>query len=94
MSPGVTMASPLGSVNIPLNPDIWTDYTIALANSATLANTKAALDASGRAQASFNIPKVNLPSAIGLVFYHAYLVYDAKHNFYMASNPVTLLLVK
>ena len=33
-------------------------------------------------------------STIGLVFYHAYLVYDAKNNFYMASNPVPLKLVK
>ncbi len=41
-----------------------------------------------------NIPKVNLPSAIGLAFYHAYLVYAAKNNFYMASNPVPLKLVK
>ncbi len=36
----------------------------------------------------------NLPSAIGLVFHHAYLVYDAKGNLYMASNPVPLKLVK
>ncbi len=57
-------------------------------------NTKATLDASGRAQASFNIPKVNLPSAIGLVFHHAYLVYDANNIIYMASNPVPLTLVK
>ncbi len=28
------------------------------------------------------------------VFYHAYLVYDANNNFYMASNPVPLRLVK
>ncbi len=37
---------------------------------------------------------VNSPSAIGLVFYHVYLVYDAKNNFYLASNPVPLTLVK
>jgi len=29
-----------------------------------------------------------------LVFHHAYLVYDASNNFYMASKPVTLKLVK
>jgi hypothetical protein len=92
--PGVTLASAIGLVSIPLNPDFWTDITIALPNTATLSNTKAALDASGRAQASFNIPQVNIPSAIGVVFYHAYLVYDPKNNFYMASNPVTLTLVK
>ncbi|MHC4896955.1 MAG: DUF7948 domain-containing protein [Planctomycetota bacterium] len=93
-TPGITLASAIGAVHIPLNPDIWTDYTIGLANTATLSNTKATLDASGTAQAAFNIPKVNLPGAIGVVFYHAYLVYDAKNNFYMASNPVPLKLVK
>ena len=40
------------------------------------------------------MPKASLPSAIGLVFHHAYLVYDAKNNFYMASNAVPLQLVK
>ncbi len=28
-----------------------------------------------------------IPSAIGLVLHHAYLVYDASNNFYWASNP-------
>ena len=93
-TPGVNLASAIGSVNIPLNPDFWTDITIALSNTATLANTKATLDASGRAQAAFNIPRVTDARAIGVVFYHAYLVYDAKNNLYMASNPVTLKLVK
>ena len=83
-----------GPLNIPLNSDSWTDCTIAFANNATLTNTKATLDASGTAQASFNIPKTNLSSAIGMVFYHAYLVYDANNNLYMASNPVPLKLGK
>lgn len=81
-------------MNIPLNPDIWTDYTIALANTQVLTNTKGTLDSAGTAQASFNIPKVNLPSAIGVVFHHAYLVYDQHNNCYMASNPVPLKLLK
>ncbi|MEE9127890.1 MAG: hypothetical protein V3U11_12190, partial [Planctomycetota bacterium] len=93
-TPGVTLGSAIGALHIPLNPDIWTDYTIALANTPTLNNTKATLDKSGTAQASFNVPKVNLPSAIGLVFHHAYLVYDANSNLYMASNPVPMKLVK
>ncbi len=40
------------------------------------------------------MPKTNITAAIGLKLYHAYLVYDAKSNFYMASNPVELMLVK
>ncbi len=93
-TPGVTLGSAIGPVHIPLNPDPWTDYTIALANTSILANTKGTLDASGTSQASFNIPKINLPSAVGLVFHHAYLVYDQNNNFYMASNPVPLTLTK
>ena len=93
-TPGVKLASAAGTVNIPLNPDVWTDFTIAFANTNTLVNTKAALDVSGGATAFIKVPQLNLPSAIGVVFYHAYLVYDANSNFFLASNPVTLTLVK
>jgi hypothetical protein len=90
VSPGVT----LGPVTIPLNPDPWTDITIRLANSPVLVNTKGTLDVSGKAKAQIKGGPVNAPSAIGLVLYHAYLVYDASNNFYMASNPVPLQLVR
>jgi len=74
-------------------PDVWTDFTI-IGNSPLLVNTKATLDATGKAQAALRIPNVNIPSTLGVVFNHAYLVYDAKNNFHMASNPVTMSLVK
>ena len=93
-SPGVTLASPAGSVTIPLNPDFWTDITIGLANTPLLTKTRGALGTAGKGSASFNVPKITNSSAIGVKFYHAYLVYDAKSNFYMASNPVELTLVK
>ena len=93
-SPGVTLASLAGSVTIPLNPDFWTDITIGLANSAILTKTRGTLDGSGRANATFNVPRITNTSAVGVKFYHAALVYDARGNFYMASNPVELTLVK
>jgi len=93
-TPGVTLSSQAGSVNIPLNPDPWTDYTIASPNTAALVNTRAALDQSGNAYAALYVPKISRPGALGLVFFHAYLVYDAQNNLYGASNPVPLLLVK
>ena len=68
------------------------DFRIALANTAPWVKTRGTLDASGKAQASIVFPKV--PSALGVVLYHAYLVYDPKGNFYLASNPTTLLGVK
>jgi len=93
-TPGVTLASAIGAVTIPLNYDRWTDITIGLANSAVLVNTKGTFDASGKAKAMIKGGPVKVPSAIGLVLYHAYLVYDQSNNFYMASNPVTLRLEK
>ena len=89
-SPGVT----LGGVTIPLNIDFWTDLTISSANSTTFVNTKGTLDSSGKATAMIVGGPVGVqPGLIGLVLYHSYLVYDAN-AFYMASNPVTLLIAK
>ena len=93
-TPGVTLASAQGLVTIPLIPDAWTNITIGLATSPALVNTKGTLDQSGKAKAQIKGGPVNVPAAIGLVLYHAYLVYDAQSNFYMASNPVTLRLDK
>ncbi|MHC4515016.1 MAG: hypothetical protein ACYS5W_15105 [Planctomycetota bacterium] len=93
-SPGVTLISAVGAVTIPLVPDFYTTITIAQPNTALLVKTKSALDASGKGQASLMVPKINDQNAIGVKLYHAYLVYDAQNNFHMASNPVTLTLVK
>ncbi len=93
-SPGVTLRSAIGPVTIPLNRDAWTDITICSCNSSALVNTKGTLDASGKAKAQIKAGPVKAPSALGVVLYHAYLVYDTSFNFYMASNPVTLLIEK
>ena len=93
-SPGVTLGSAVGSVNIPLNPDVWTDITIAQANTRLLTKTKGTLDATGKGSASLNVPRTNISAAIGVKFYHGYLVYDQSFNFYMASNPVELVLTR
>ena len=52
------------------------------------------LGSAARRRQSLNVPKITNSSVIGVKFYHAYLVYDAKNNFYMASNPVVLTLTK
>jgi len=93
-TPGLRAGPPSRPVHIPLNPDVWTNYTIMLPNTTVLTQTKGTLDATGRASAYLNIPMFNLPSAIGLVFHHAYVVYDQSMNLYMASNAVPLKLVK
>jgi hypothetical protein len=90
----VTLVSAVGTVTIPLVPDFYTTITIAQPNTALLVKTKGALNASGQGQASLVVPKITDQNAIGVKLYHAYLVYDASNNFYMASNPVTLTLAK
>jgi hypothetical protein len=90
-SPGTT----LGGVNIPLNYDPWTDFTIGLANIAPFTRTRGTLDPSGNATAVITIPgPVSIPSLAGLTLHHAYLVYDVNGNFHMASNPAPLLITK
>ncbi len=93
-TPGVTLLSTVCSVTIPLVPDFYTNITIAQPNTAFLIKTKGALNGSGQGQASLVVPTKLPTAAIGVTLYHAYLVYDAKNNFYMASNPVTLTLLK
>jgi hypothetical protein len=83
----------LGSVNLPLNLDGYTDTTLAFVNSALFPNTMGSLDASGKGAAAFNVPRLP-PSSIGLKFYHAYLAFDAPLRFQMASNPVTLTMTQ
>jgi hypothetical protein len=91
--PGVSLPSAMGSVHIPLNPDIWTDLTIALPNTGMLVATKGTLDASGKAQALLIVPKLNDARAVGVTLHHAGLVYDAS-GIHMATNAVKLELVR
>ena len=88
---GTTPGVKLLGVQIPLNPDVYTDAGIANVNSSVFTRFRGQLDANGRASASFNVP-ANLPVGSGFTFYHAYLVYDASGKFYMASGAVPLRL--
>ena len=83
----------LGGLHLPLNLDFYTDFTIGFPNSTFLTNSRATLDISGKATASLNVPS-GLPLPLDLTLHHAYLVFDAKSVWHMASNPVPLTLVK
>ncbi len=83
----------LGPVTIPLNPDVYTDLTIALANTATFVKTRGVLDAMGEAKAQIAAGPLN-SSLIGVVAYHAALVYDANNNYYLGTNNTTLVFEK
>jgi hypothetical protein len=85
--PGVN----LGNLHVPLNPDVYTNFTIGNANSTILKSTRGTLDANGRAAASFNVPS-GLPAMAGFTLHHAYVVHDSSGRLFMASNAVPLKL--
>jgi hypothetical protein len=87
VSPGIR----LGSLDIPLNPDDYTNFSLTYANQTPLLLSRGYLDLSGKAKAGFLLPPLPL-SLKGLVFHHAYLVLGFSLNFEFASNPVPLLL--
>jgi hypothetical protein len=87
-TPGVDL---LG-LHIPLNPDPYTDFTIATTNSTVLSLFRGTLDSSGGAKASFDLP-TGLPPLADFTLYHTYLIYDTQGKFHMASNAVPLRLV-
>lgn len=89
-SPGIPLASAAGTVTMPLDPDPYTDITIAFANVRPFVKTRGVLDANGEATAQITGGPLT-SSAIGIVLYHAALVYDNSGNFYLATNPTSLL---
>ena len=86
---GTTPGVNLLGVHIPLNPDLYTSVAMSAVNSTVFTRFKGTLDVNGLATASFNVP-ANLPVTSGFTFHHAYVVYDASRQFYMASNAVPL----
>ncbi len=94
-SPGVTLGSAVGPVTIPLVPDVYTNLTIALANISPFVSTRGTLDAAGKnANGKLVVPVISDQGLIGLTLYHAGLVYDSSNNYYLATNPVSVQLVK
>ncbi|MCA8956458.1 MAG: FG-GAP repeat protein [Planctomycetes bacterium] len=83
--PGIT----LQGVDIPLNPDPYTDLLIANINAPNFVRFRGTLDANGAATAALQVPN-NLPPG-SITLYHAFLVYNGS-TFYMASNGASVLL--
>jgi hypothetical protein len=90
-APGVT----LGPVNIPLNPDPWTQVTIDFANTAAVSMTKGTLDGNGQASASLNSLAPQPAAPLGLTLQHCFVVYQSgpPDAYYMASNLVPWTMV-
>ena len=87
VSPGVRV----GTLDIPLNPDFYTTFSLAWPNQAPLIASHGYLDLTGEAKAGLLLPPL-AASLKGLVFHHAYLVLGFSLRFEFASNPVPLLL--
>ena len=87
-SPGISL---LG-VNIPLNPDLYTNFTIASPNVAPLTTFRGPLDASGKGTGVFTLPPAVLTATFDL--HHAFVVFDASGTFHCASNAVKLSFVQ
>jgi len=79
---------------VPLNWDVYSDFTLELANTPVLTDTFGTLDGNGRAVASLNLPAGLLPAtAIGAVLHHAALaVNPGSSTVTWASNAVDLTL--
>ncbi len=77
-------------MHISLNPDPYTDITIAMANTATFPGFAGVLDAGGRATAALVVPPVSgMPPTLRLD--HAYVVIDSG-RFVLGSKPVYVIL--
>jgi hypothetical protein len=89
-TPGINLPSATGPVHMPLNPDPYTNITLAYANATPFVNTRGVLNATGEATAQITAGPIS-SSAIGVVLYHAALIYDNSGNYYLGTNPTSLL---
>jgi len=87
-SPGISL---LG-VNIPLNPDLYTNFTIANPNVTPLVGFRGPLDSQGKGTGAFTLPPGVLTGTFDL--HHAFVVFDAAGTFHCASNAVKLSFVQ
>jgi len=76
---------------IPLNYDVYTEFTLTRPNAGFLLNQVGRLDAAGNAKAGFFLPLGLARDFAGLEINHAYVL-DGVDGTIMASNPVPLLL--
>jgi hypothetical protein len=87
-APGVSV----GSFLVPLNLDLYTEYTLSYPNVPPLVTTLGALDANAHAAASLQVP-AGLLSAAGSVLHHAFVVLDPGGGLAFVSEPIRLDLV-
>ena len=86
---GTTPGLVMDGTAIPINPDAYTFYS--LAPNPFLTGNFGALDGSGEANASLDLPPGSPPSLAGLTAHHAYVTIDlATGGIQIASNPESI----
>jgi hypothetical protein len=78
-----------GSFAVPLNYDLYTSYSLSLANTAPFTNTLGLLDGTGHASAGVTLPP-GFGILTGVTIHHACLVLDLSLNALHVSEPVAL----
>ena len=91
---GTTPGFALHGVHVPVNADNWFATTLSYANASAFHRFRGILDANGSAKAQFVIDPNNARRLLGSTIYHAYVVYDPLGQVHVASNPVSLTIVR
>jgi hypothetical protein len=86
---GTSLGLPIGTVEVPLNFDMFTRFTLQRANTSFLQDTRGVLDQNGEATASFDVPPGTFGALAGSTVHFAYFL-SGPIDF--ASNPIGLLL--
>ena len=89
-NPGVR----LGEFTIPLNYDVYTNFTLSTIGRGLIVNQLGRLGADGKAMAGFALPPKFVPrSLVGLKVHHAYVTANESGGIGSVSNPVSVKLV-
>jgi hypothetical protein len=84
---GTSPGFPFGTVVVPVNPDVWFNYTINHPNQGPLVNSLSFLDGLGKGTGAFSIPAGTNPGLVGLTVNHAYMLGPVVD---FSSNAVSL----
>ena len=92
---GTMPGTPAGSLNLPLNFDAYTQFTLESVNSSILSPSFGAFDAFNTASTTFLIPPGSNPAVAGSTLHHAYITLDLSSvidiQFVSEAIPVTLI---
>jgi hypothetical protein len=90
---GTTPGFSLDGIQVPLNPDAYSQWLLSIGNSGPVAPMAGLLDGQGAALIDLRLPPGTASSSVGLTLQHAALALDPwLLTVRQASNPVPLLL--